>query len=385
MDQYPYRYRFRDLVRDARLSGFERHTLITGALLVPASVVLAFANRSTDGPARVLAAVAFAVLALCTASRGARLYHASAAASLPRSVGRVPVRVRPRSVWTLATAALAVGLPIAATVVFLALVGWGWLAVAGVLLVGGLAMISSLRRSLEGRRLDYRRDPPPEAGRLLERLCMRADLPVPELVVESGPIPNAWTSGGRIHVTPRLLRLLDDSELEAVLAHEVAHLAHRDVAAMDVCSAPSRLLLGFVGLVGTPRWTRHLAATGAIRTAATVAVLSILSVPPAFVLGWLSRLSVLGMSRSREFAADAAAAALTGRPTALASALVKLDRASDLMPLADLRQTQARALICVVGTDRSPLGRAFCTHPPTAARVARLQEIEERLHGGARA
>jgi heat shock protein HtpX len=380
MDRYPPRYPFRQLVRDARLSGFERHTLITGVLLLPAALVLALVNHSTAGAARALAGLAFALVALSATSRAARLYHASAAASLPRSVGRVPIRIRPRSLWTMAAAALAVGLPIAATAAFVALVDWAWLAVAGVLLVSALVMLESLRRSAEDSRLDYRRDPPPEALRMLERLCMRADLPVPELVVESGAAPNAWTSGGRIHLTPRLLRLLDDSELEAVLAHEVAHLAHRDVAAMDVCSAPSRLLLGFVGAVGTPKWTRHLAATGAIRTAAAVAALSILSVPAAFALGWLSRLSVLGMSRSREFAADAAAAALTGRPSALASALVKLDQASDLMPVADLRQTQARATLCILGTDHSPLGRFFCTHPPTAVRVDRLQQIEERIN-----
>jgi heat shock protein HtpX len=370
------RYHVRTLLREARLSGFERHALLTGVLLLPAALVLAFIDGSIGGPARALAAIGLALLALCAAARGTRLYRASAAASLPRSMGRVPVRIRPRRLSSLSTAAFALGLPVAATATFLALVDWAWPAIAAVLLVGVLAMLAGSRLSGE---LDYHRDPPPKARALLERLCMRADLPVPGLVVESGPGPNAWTSGGRIHVTPRLLRLLDESELEAVLAHEVAHLAHRDVATMDVCSAPSRLLLDFVGLVGTPRWTRRLASSGAVRTAATVAVLSILSVPPAFVLGWLSRLSVLGMSRAREFAADAAAATLTGRPSALASALVKLDRASELLPLADLRQAEGRATLCILGTDHSRLGRPFCTHPPTSARVTRLQDLEKRL------
>jgi len=376
------RYHLRRLLREARLSGFEQHALTTGVLLLPAALVLAIVNDSIGGPARALAAVGFATLALCAASRGAGLYHASAAASLPRSVGRVPVRIRPRGLWTLATATLAVGLPIAATAAFISLVDWAWPAVAAVLLVGAAATAAT---GVRGRQQDYRRDPPPQARRLLERLCMRADLPVPELVVETGPEPNAWTTGGRIHVTSRLLRLLDESELEAVLAHEVAHLAHRDVAAMDICSAPSRLLLGFVGLVGQPRWTSRLASWGAFRTATTVAVLSILSVPPAFVLGWLSRVSVLGMSRSREFAADAAAATLTGRPSALASALQKLDQASDLMPRSDLRQAEARATLCILGTGRSPLGPFLSTHPPTAARVRRLGAIETRVQSAGRA
>lgn len=115
------------------------------------------------------------------------------------------------------------------------------------------------------------------------------------------------------------------------------------------------------------------------------AFVAVLSVPPAFLLGWISRLSVLGMSRAREFAADAAAAALTGRPSALASALVKLDRGSDLMTRADLRQVQARAVLCIFGTDTSRLGPLFCTHPPTAARVKRLQAIEQRVQARGRA
>jgi heat shock protein HtpX len=100
------------------------------------------------------------------------------------------------------------------------------------------------------------------------------------------------------------------------------------------------------------------------------------------VFGWVSRLSVLGMSRGRESAADAAASALTGRPSALASALVKLDEDCGLTPRADLRQFEARAMLCILGTDHSRLGRFFCTHPPTAERVKRLQELERRVQAG---
>jgi heat shock protein HtpX len=100
------------------------------------------------------------------------------------------------------------------------------------------------------------------------------------------------------------------------------------------------------------------------------------------VFGWVSRLSVLRMSRTREFAADAAAATLTGRPSALASALLKLDSESALMARGDLREVQ---VLCILGADRSRLGRVFCTHPRTAARVERLRAIEERLQSSGRA
>jgi heat shock protein HtpX len=115
-----------------------------------------------------------------------------------------------------------------------------------------------------------------------------------------------------------------------------------------------------------------------------LALLSVLSVPPAFLIGWASRLSVLRMSRAREIAADATAAALTGRPSALVSALLRLERDGDLVPRADLRAVQARAMLCIVGTDTSRFGPVFCTHPLTAVRVKRLEEIEKRVQAGGR-
>jgi heat shock protein HtpX len=124
----------------------------------------------------------------------------------------------------------------------------------------------------------------------------------------------------------------------------------------------------------------HLAGLSGASVA--IALVLVLCVPPAFVVGWISRLSVLGMSRAREFSADAAAAMLCGRPSALASALVKLDRGRDWAPRADLRQVEAYAVLCIVGNNRSRLGRFFSTHPPTAARVKRLEETEIRLQAG---
>jgi len=157
-----------------------------------------------------------------------------------------------------------------------------------------------------------------------------------------------------------------------VLAHELAHLARRDAAAMEICSAPSRVLLGFSGLVAPRllRWTRGLFRHGAPPGIAFVIwIVALLSVPAAFVIGWVSQLSVLGMSRAREHAADAAAATLTGAPSALASALLKLDGG---LPHGDLRQAET---LCIVAT-RSRRSRWLSTHPSTAARVKRLEALE---------
>ena len=105
-------------------------------------------------------------------------------------------------------------------------------------------------------------------------------------------------------------------------------------------------------------------------------VMAWLCVPPALVLAWLSRLSMLGSSRAREYSADAAAAALTGRPSALASALLKLEAEREWAPPDDLRGV---SVLCIVGTGRRWLGGLLATHPATARRVQRLEAIERRL------
>ena len=377
-------YHVRQLLRQAPMSRFEEHAFLTGMLLLAAGFVMVLVHGSPGGPAGLLGSLGLGVLALCALSRGARLYRAGVAASLPKSVGRVRVRVRPGLVSTVITATFALLLPAVATVSLVVLVEWGWLAIAGALFVGCFAMFVRAVRDRAGA--PPYPEPPPEVRALLERLCMRGDVPVPALVVEPGPEANAWTTGGRIHVTTPLLVLLERSEVEAVLAHELAHLANRDAAVMDVCSAPSRVLLGYAGAVHSAlrAWLRHLLEFPFPGVALWGAILGLATAPPAFVLGWMSRLSVLRMSRTREFAADAAAAALTGRPSALASALMKLDNDSGWVAEADLRAAEARAVLCILGTDHSRLGPWFSTHPPTAARVQRLQAIEQRLHADGR-
>jgi heat shock protein HtpX len=375
------RYHVRQSVRKARLSSFEEQSFVTGILLLVTGTVVAMVHDDPGGSAGLLGKIGLGLLGVCALSRGVRLYRANVAASMPQSVGRVGVRIRPRRVSTAITVAFALFLPAAASVALLAVADWGWLAIAGVLLVGLLAMsVYAVRTSGEP---DYT-EAPAAPSVLLERLCMRADIPVPHLVVEPGYAANAWTTGGRIHLTWPLLRLLDEFELEAVLAHELAHLAHRDAAVMDVCSAPSRVLLGYARIVGSGirGWMRHITEFPFPGAAAFTAFFAVLGLPAAFLFGWVSRLSVLRMSRTREFAADAAAATLTGRPSALASALLKLDDDIALMPRGDLREVQ---VLCILGMDSSRLGPVFCTHPPTAARVKRLQALEDCMQARGRA
>ncbi len=251
----------------------------------------------------------------------------------------------------------------------MALVEWAWLPVALVLVLGGVCAMCATVQARAGSDLWSER--PEAAYEVLKRLCMRADMAVPELLEEPSAIPNAWTSGGRIHVTTALLLLLDRHELEAVLAHEVAHLARRDAAVNEICSAPSNVLLSYTGAlwaVRFPGWE--------LGQLLSLWVFAWLCVPPALVLAWLSRLPMLGSSRAREYSADAAAAALTGRPSALASALLKLEAERERAPSDDLRGV---SVLCIVATGRRWLGGLLSTHPATARRVQRLEAIEARI------
>jgi heat shock protein HtpX len=364
----------------ATLSPLEQGVLLAGLLLVIAAVVTAVVGQDAGGVARMIGSVGLAGVVISATLRGARVYQAGVSASLPTSVARVHVRTRPARLFNLTTVALALALPFATVVAVLALVYWAWLVLAGALLMGGAALLAS-RMDESGGERSYALCTC-TARETLERLCMRADMREPELIAEHDAVASCWTEGGQIRVTSPLLELLDDAELEAVLAHELAHLARRDAAVMEICSAPSRALIGWVrSITRLARGALGLAREGVPVTGLSgwMAAVVVLVAPPAFVIGWISRLSVLGMSRAREFSADAAAATLTGRPSALASALMKLDRQRAWTPSSDLRQVQAFDVLCIVGTVRPPLGRLFSTHPPTAARVKRLEEIESRI------
>jgi len=362
--------------RYAGLSRFEAVLGVCGVVSVLAGVFLAVVTDRADGLPRGLGLEGMLALVLVALARGVRRYQGSATAALPHSVGRT--RIRPARAFAMVSVVVALGLPLAAAGALAALVDWAWLPLAGVALIGGGGLLVSW--------IEEAHEPRPyslsTAGvdEMLQRLCMRADMAVPDLVIEHDLVANAWTARGRIHLTSPLVERLDRHELEAVIAHEVAHLARRDAAVMELCSAPSRALLGFARVF--VRWDpRHafeftgLTFTG-FSSVLGLWVVALLCVPAAFVVGGLSRLSVLGSSRAREHSADTVAATLTGRPSALASALLKLDGGQEWGPRSDLRQV---SVLCIVGPDRSWLGRPFATHPPTATRVKRLQRLEEEL------
>lgn len=369
-------YHWQRALRGAQLSAFEGSSSLAGVLLTVAAALAALVASDPGALPRAIGLAGLTAIGLAAASRGVRLYRAGVTASLPTSIGRLHVHVRPARAFGVSMVGFAVVLPLTAVVAVVVMVEWAWLPVAGVVLLGSGALIATWVREAGSERPDALTSA--TASARLQRLCIQADMPVPELVVEDAAVANAWTEKGRIHVTSPLLEMLDDRELDAVLAHEVAHLARRDAALMEICSAPSRVLLAFAGFLvpRLARWTRDLAIHGSLSLSVASWFLGVFAILPAYVVGWISRLSVLAMSRSREFSADAAAVTLTGRPSALASALLKLEGQRDGAPRSDLREVDAYAVLCIVGARRSPLGRLFSTHPPTERRVKRLTAIE---------
>jgi heat shock protein HtpX len=222
---------------------------------------------------------------------------------------------------------------------------------------------------------------------MAERLCALADLPVPRLAVMPTDIPNAFSAGrspnrGVVVVTEGLLGDLDDAELEAVVAHELAHIANRDAFVMTIAAAPSmvgrKLLWGFALLPFT--------AEGPKKIFAAIAVLYLL---PLLFLGWVvyafAALLVMSITRYREFVADRGSAILTGAPEQLSSALQKIAGAMPLIPQRDLREVTGMNALFVLPAraegdsfEVDPL-RIFPTHPPLDRRLERLAAFARDL------
>jgi heat shock protein HtpX len=226
----------------------------------------------------------------------------------------------------------------------------------------------------------------PELHTVIERLCIQADLPMPRVAIADAPMPNAFAVGrspntATLGVTTGLLQLLTQSELEAVLGHELTHVANRDVMLTTIASffasiAAFIVQFGFFfggGLGGRDR-DRDRDDNGP--GFAVVILVSGLVYVVSFVL-------LQALSRYREFAADRGAAVITGRPSALASALIKIDGQMDRIPQRDLRAASgelAAFYICAPKAEQT-VASLFSTHPPLPARLAALSRLESQLQG----
>jgi len=233
-------------------------------------------------------------------------------------------------------------------------------------LVGIGAALKERDRQPRGKVVSESEEPALHA--IVERLCLLADLPKPEIVIEAERMPNSWVvgtraRGHRLHLTRGLLDRLDPHELEAVIAHELAHVANRDAAVMTVVGGPGAVLLEGGRKIFGGGW---FIWPGAIA---------------AMAIGWVGSLGTRALSRYREFAADAGSVALTGSAAALASALMKVSEGIGAIPEKDLRLEAARDAFHLLPVARDGEDRFHlpATHPSLEARIARLEKLEHAL------
>ncbi|MEU0024206.1 zinc metalloprotease HtpX [Streptomyces sp. NPDC006335] len=219
----------------------------------------------------------------------------------------------------------------------------------------------------------------PELHAVVDRLCAIADMPKPVIAVSTMDMPNAFATGRNpdnavVCVTTGLLRRLEPAELEGVLAHELSHVAHKDVAVITVAS-----FLGVIaGLI--VRFAFYSQIFGGRKDQNTAVIFAAVMGVSAAVYT-LSFLLIRALSRYRELAADRAAAHLTGRPSALASALTKVSGELARIPTKDLRTAQAfNAFYFTPATGKEPgIERIFSTHPSLEQRLEQLGRISAEL------
>lgn len=221
----------------------------------------------------------------------------------------------------------------------------------------------------------------PELHAVVDRLCAIADMPKPVVAVSNMDMPNAFATGRNpdnavVCVTTGLLRRLEPAELEGVLAHELSHVAHKDVAVITVAS-----FLGVLaGLVVRFAFYSELFGGRGRKDQNTLAVFAMIMGVSAAVYA-ISFLLIRALSRYRELAADRAAALLTGRPSALASALTKVTGDIARIPSEDLRTAQAfNAFYFTPAFGSEPgISRLFSTHPSLEKRLEQLGRISAEL------
>jgi heat shock protein HtpX len=237
----------------------------------------------------------------------------------------------------------------------------------------------------------------PELHGVIDRLCALADMPKPKVAIADTDVPNAFATGRSpkaavVCATSGLLRRLDEPEIEAVLAHEISHVAHRDVAVMTIASG-----LGMIaGLLTRVMFYSEMFGGGGgnnnnNNSGGQLVIIEMIVMLVSVVVYFVSFLLTMALSRYRELAADRSGAILIGRPSQLASALVKISGEIGRIPTKDLRASEPfNAFFFVPAVSSSQgaqdqggggfsFGGLFRTHPTLERRLAQLDELERQL------
>ncbi|MBV8563411.1 MAG: zinc metalloprotease HtpX [Actinobacteria bacterium] len=228
------------------------------------------------------------------------------------------------------------------------------------------------------------RDEAPELHAMVERLCAMADLPKPRIAVVESDVPNAFATGrnpqhAAVAVTTGLWRRLEAPEVEAVLAHELSHIANRDVLIMTVASFFAMLAAMltrfglYAGMWGGGYGGNNRDNNNQVPVWLIVFVVSMVVYAISFVL-------IRTISRYREYAADRGSALITGAPENLMSALQKIASGITQIPQRDLREVAGMNAFFIVPTNwRDQLGELFMDHPPMEKRLAALSQIAREM------
>ena len=221
----------------------------------------------------------------------------------------------------------------------------------------------------------------PELHGMIDRLCAMADMPKPRVGIADTDLPNAFATGRSpnravVVVTTGILKRLDADELEGVLAHELSHVAHRDVLVMTVASTAGII----AGMLGRGAQWGSWGIFGGRRDKNSGLPLWLVVLIVSMVIYAVSFLLLRLLSRYRELAADRAGAYLTMRPRALASALQKITGEINQIPTKDLRSSQAlNAFFIAPALNGVSMSTLTSTHPSLEQRLQQLAEIEASL------
>ena len=252
------------------------------------------------------------------------------------------------------------------------------------IIAGGLALLNlfasdKLALAAMGARVVTPQEAP-QLHAMVERLCVQADLPKPRVAVANTRMPNAFALGrspksATVCATTGIMEMLSPAELEGVMAHELTHVANRDVLVMTMAgffATIAAYIVQFGFLFGGG------ASYGDDDDNPSFFVLLLVSL----VVYVVSFLLMNALSRYREFAADRGAAIITGRPSALASALQKISSGMHRIPEKDLRAAgELNAFFIFPAGVGKGIAGLFATHPPMEKRIAALARLESQLQG----